>query len=173
MGTNCIVNIWKLWISLSNSEWIWVYLLCYKSGKVNYSVFNICVNSVRWEQALEVINPFVTLDIINRKLRGSISIAAVLHPGVTATNHPDERSSAPCIIHTRSRRSRLCPKCLKSSHIVRYKYRPNHLSLLYDRWYQHNKKKGQQNYVYIWLTALWLSYSFLPNKKQPKKKINP
>lgn len=48
-GTNCIVNIWKLWISSSNSEWIWAHLLCYKKGEVNYSVFNVHVNCVGLE----------------------------------------------------------------------------------------------------------------------------
>lgn len=45
-------------ISLSNSEWIWVCTLCYKSGEVNYSVFSVHVNCVRWELGSRGHQPF-------------------------------------------------------------------------------------------------------------------
>lgn len=90
------------------------------------------------------------------KLRGNAGIAlrCYLHPHITATNHPNEWSPAPCLEQTD------CPEHLKSSHTMGYKLRQNHCGV------NKTERKGNKKTHFI-----------LPNKKTlntgTKKKNHP
>lgn len=159
LGTDCIVSTWKLWISLSNSEWIWVCTLCYKSREVNYSVVNIHINCVRWELGSRGHQPFGFIWHSKQKARRKhwhcpfiVTYILTSLQLITLVSNPVPRASS---MHG-ANRAGSAPN-IRIFHVVGHKFRLNHLSLLSDRCHQHNKEEGQQNYVYAWFRALWFS----------------
>lgn len=91
-----------------------------------------------------------------------------VHPGVTATNHPDEPHPAPCIVRAHSRQEQK----FQTSEIFM-----SHGIEIQTKWFisafwqvaSTQQKEGQQNYIYTWFRARCLSYFISPNKKLKKK----
>lgn len=90
-----------------------------------------------------------------------------VHPGVTATNHPEEPHPAPCIVRAHSRQEQKP----QTSEIFM-----SHGIEIQTKWFisafwqvaSTQQKEGQQNYIYTWFRARCLSYFISPNKKLKK-----